>query len=127
MFHGHAVNIDMAFSATIAARRGYITSNQRDRILGLMSRIGLALDHPLFEEDLVWQATESITLTRDGLQRAAMPRPIGSCFFANDLTKQELAAALQEHKQLCSAYPRGGDGVEMYPVHYEPELVGSET
>jgi demethyl-4-deoxygadusol synthase len=127
MFHGHAVNIDMAFSATIAARRGYITPNQRDRILGLMSRIGLALDHPLFEEDLVWQATESITLTRDGLQRAAMPRPIGSCFFANDLTKQELAEALQEHKQLCSAYPRGGDGVEMYPVHYESELVGSES
>jgi demethyl-4-deoxygadusol synthase len=127
MFHGHAVNIDMAFSATIAARRGYITPNQRDRILGLMSRIGLALDHPLFEEDLVWQATESITLTRDGLQRAAMPRPIGSCFFANDLTKQELAEALQEHKQFCSAYPRGGDGVEMYPVHYESELVGSES
>ncbi len=127
MFHGHAVNIDMAFSATIAARRGYITADERDRILRLMSRVGLALDHPLFEEALIWQATESITLTRDGLQRAAMPRPIGDCFFVNDLTRQELAEALQEHKQLCAAYPRAGAGVEMYPVQYEPELVGSES
>jgi demethyl-4-deoxygadusol synthase len=127
MFHGHAVNIDMAFSATIAARRGYITVAERDRILSLMSRIGLALDHPLFEADLVWRATESITLTRDGLQRAAMPRPIGVCTFANDLTRQELTDALQEHKQLCASYPRHGEGVEMYPVLCESELVGSEA
>lgn len=134
MFHGHAVNIDMALSATIAARRGYITSTDRDRILELMSQVGLALDHHLLEADLLWRATESISLTRDGLQRAAMPQPIGSCFFANDLTQQELAAALQEHKQLCSIYPRGGDGVEMYPTYGATELstasqyeVGSET
>ena len=125
MFHGHAVNIDMAFSATIAARRGYITETERDRILGLMSRIGLALDHPLLDEALVWRATESIRLTRDGLQRAAMPCPIGSCTFANDLTQTELAAALQAHKQLVAGYARAGEGVEMYPVGLE--LVGSEA
>lgn len=125
MFHGHAVNIDMAFSATIAARRGYITTTERDRILGLMSRIGLALDHPLLDEALVWRATESIRLTRDGLQRAAMPCPIGTCTFANDLTQPELAAALQEHKQLVAGHARAGEGVEMYPVGLE--LVGSEA
>ncbi|MHC5828052.1 MAG: 3-dehydroquinate synthase, partial [Nostoc sp.] len=71
-----------------------------------------------------WDATESITLTRDGLLRAAMPKPIGTCFYANDLTREELAVALAEHKQLCSTYPRGGEGVDMYPV-YQTELVGS--
>ncbi|WP_427160244.1 sedoheptulose 7-phosphate cyclase [Aliinostoc sp. HNIBRCY26] len=125
MFHGHAVNIDMALSATIAARRGYITIQERDRILGLMSRIGLALDHPLLDEELLWRATESITLTRDGLLRAAMPRPIGECFFVNDFTKAEAAAALAEHKELCSKYPRGGEGVDMYPLSSQKELVGS--
>ncbi|NJM68866.1 MAG: sedoheptulose 7-phosphate cyclase [Scytonema sp. RU_4_4] len=127
IFHGHAVNIDMAFSVTIAARRGYISTEERDRILGLMSRIGLALDHPLLDEELAWYATQSITLTRDGLLRAAMPRPIGSCFFVNDLTREELAAALSEHKHLCESYPRGGDGVEVYPDAYNSELVGSEA
>ncbi|QSJ18441.1 sedoheptulose 7-phosphate cyclase [Nostoc sp. UHCC 0702] len=125
MFHGHAVNIDMALSATIAAKRGYITTQERDRILGLMSRIGLALDHPLLDAELLWRATKSISLTRDGLQRAAMPRPIGECFFVNDFTEEELAEVLAEHKELCITYPRGGEGVEMYPATAPKELVGS--
>jgi 3-dehydroquinate synthase len=129
IFHGHAVNIDMALSATIASIRGYISAEDRDRILGLMSRIGLSLDHPLLEEELLWDATESISLTRDGKQRAAMPKPIGECFFVNDLTREELAEAVACHKQICQKFPRGGDGVDVYPVNYdaEAELVGSEN
>lgn len=120
MFHGHGVNIDMAFSATVAERRGYITALERDRILGLMSRLGLALDSPYLTSELLWKATASITRTRDGLQRAAVPRPIGQCFFINDLTREELDAALESHRQICQAYPRSGDGVEMY---IKPELL----
>ena len=125
LYHGHAVNIDMAFSATIAAQRGYISEQDRDRILGLMSRIGLSLDHPLLEIDLLWEATESITQTRDGMLRAAMPKPIGTCFFANDLTREELQEALAEHKQLCQSYPRQGAGEEAYMGTTEPELAKS--
>lgn len=124
LLHGHAVNIDMALSATIAEKRGYITTQERDRILGLMSRLGLALDHPLLDSDLLWRATQSITLTRDGLQRAAMPRPIGECFFVNDFTREELDAALIEHKSICAAYPRGGAGIDAYVQSVEPDMVG---
>ncbi|MEH2281553.1 MAG: sedoheptulose 7-phosphate cyclase [Nostoc sp.] len=124
LYHGHAVNIDMALSATIAAQRGYITTGERDRILDLMSRIGLSLDHPLLDGDLLWYATQSISLTRDGKQRAAMPRPIGECFFANDLTREELDAALAEHKRLCAKYPRDGKGVDAYIENQEAKLVG---
>jgi 3-dehydroquinate synthase len=114
MFHGHGVNIDMAFSATIAQQRSYISVIDRDRILGLMSRIGLAIDSPYLTSELLWKATESITRTRDGLLRAAVPRPIGSCFFMNDLTKAELDEHLAIHKAICRSYPRGGDGEDMY-------------
>ncbi|BBD69792.1 3-dehydroquinate synthase [Nostoc commune NIES-4072] len=124
LYHGHAVNIDMALSATIAAQRGYISTGERDRILDLMSRIGLSLDHPLLDGDLLWDATQSISLTRDGKQRAAMPRPIGECFFVNDLTREELDAALAEHKRLCAKYPRGGKGVDAYIETQEAKLVG---
>ena len=128
IYHGHAVNIDMALSATIAQKRGYISPEQRDRILGLMSRIGLSLDHPLLDEELLWRATESISLTRDGKQRAAVPKPIGTCFFVNDFTREELADAVAAHKEICKNYPRAGEGVDVYPMNYqaEPELVGSE-
>ena len=125
LLHGHAVNIDMAFSATIAEKRGYITSHDRDRILELMSRIGLALDHPLLDSDLLWRATHSITSTRDGMQRAAMPKPIGKCFFVNDLTREELDAALIDHKRICATYPRAGAGIDAYVGSKEQNLVGS--
>lgn len=124
LYHGHAVNIDMALSATIAAQRGYIPTTERDRILDLMNRIGLSLDHSLLTEDLLWDATQSISLTRDGKLRAAMPRPIGECFFVNDLTREELRTALAEHKQLCQKYPRGGEGVDAYINAQEAQLLG---
>ena len=124
LLHGHAVNIDMALSATIAERRAYITAHDRDRILEMMSRLGLALDNPLLDSELLWSATQSITSTRDGLQRAAMPKPIGTCFFVNDFTREELDAALIDHKRLCATYPRGGAGVDAYVGGVEQDVVG---
>ncbi|PRP84224.1 hypothetical protein PROFUN_08424 [Planoprotostelium fungivorum] len=112
--HGHAINIDMAFSATMAHRRGYITVEERDRILNLMSRVGLSLDHELFDIELLWKATVSIMQTRDGLQRCAVPRPIGECFFINDFTREEMDEGLKAHKELVKSFARGGEGLEAY-------------
>ena len=114
MFHGHSVAIDMAFSATIAKERGYISADERDRILSLMSRLGLAIDSKYLTPELLWKATESISRTRDGLQRAAAPSPIGTCMFMNDLTRAELDKALTVHREICQTYPRKGDGEDMY-------------
>ncbi len=114
MFHGHGVNIDMAFSATIAQQRGHISIGDRDRILGVMSRIGLAIDSTYLTPELLWKATASISRTRDGLLRAALPNPIGSCVFVNNLTETELTEALAIHKAICRDYPRRGDGEDMY-------------
>jgi demethyl-4-deoxygadusol synthase len=130
MFHGHAVNIDMAFSATIAQQRGYISVSDRDRILKLMSCIGLAIDSPYLTPELLWKATESISRTRDGLLRAAVPHPIGHCSFINDLTKAELEQILAAHKQICRSYPRDGEGEDMFISSASvsnPVSTGAET
>lgn len=124
MLHGHSVNIDMAFTATIAQLRGYISVEDRNRILGLMSRLGLAIDSPYLSPELLWKATEAITRTRDGLQRAAAPRPIGQCVFMNDLTRSELDKALGVHRAIAQNYPRQGNGEDMY-VRLEPALEGA--
>ncbi len=116
MFHGHSVSIDMAFTATIAQQRGYISELDRDRILGLMSRLGLAIDSKYLTPELLWKATTSISRTRDGLQRAAAPNPIGSCVFMNDLTRAELDQVLAIHREICQKFLRQGDGQDMYLV-----------
>ncbi|MGA9873856.1 MAG: sedoheptulose 7-phosphate cyclase [Rhodococcus sp. (in: high G+C Gram-positive bacteria)] len=116
-FHGHAINIDMAFSTTLAEQRGLISTDDRDRVLGVMSRLGLALDSDYLTPELLTDATASILKTRDGLLRAAVPDPIGSCRFLNDITTAELTDALTLHKKVCLDRERGGDGVDMFTGH----------
>jgi demethyl-4-deoxygadusol synthase len=119
-FHGHAIAIDMALSTTIAELRGYIPASERDRILWLLSNLGLSLDSPHLNAELLHHATESIVQTRDGLQRAATPRPIGTCHFMNDLTPAELENALAAHRRTCRMYPRNGLGLTPF-VAPEPD------
>lgn len=113
-FHGHAINIDMALSTTLAELRGYLSAADRDRVLGVMSTLGLALDSDYLTPELLAAATDSILKTRDGLLRAAVPDPIGRCRFLNDVTIEELAETLTLHKKLCLGFDRGGDGVDMF-------------
>jgi 3-dehydroquinate synthetase len=113
-FHGHAINIDMAFSTTIAEQRGYLSASDRDRLFWLMSRLGLSLTSPHLTSELIRKATDSIVKTRDGLLRAAVPRPIGTCHFINDLSFDELDEALEAHQQMCLKYPGGGSGQDTF-------------
>ncbi|EJU01177.1 3-dehydroquinate synthase [Dacryopinax primogenitus] len=101
--HGHAIMIDMAFSATLAWKRGYITAEEREELHKLAHDVGLSLDHEVFNENLLEAGTAAILKTRDGKQRFAVPRPIGSCFFINDATTSELASALATHKEIVGA------------------------
>jgi len=52
--------------------------------------------------------------TRDGLLRAAVLNPIGSCTFLNDVTEEEMNEALRRHKEFMKEYPRNGEGLEAY-------------
>ena len=121
-FHGHAISIDMAYSATLAERLGLIDATQRDRILGLFSRLGLSIDSPFFTAEILEKATPSILATRDGLLRAAMPGPIGTCHFVNDLTLEDLVAGLEAHKAVCAAYPRRGEGLDAFTAPEDDAL-----
>jgi demethyl-4-deoxygadusol synthase len=110
-FHGHAINIDMALSTTLAEQRGHLSVADRDRVLGVMSDLGLSLDSPYLTPELLAEATTSILKTRDGMLRAAIPAPIGQCIFLNDVSVDELADTLTLHKKICLEYERGGDGI----------------
>lgn len=113
-FHGHAISIDMALSVTLAERRGLLTAGGRDRVLATMSGLGLALDSEYLTPELLEKATAAILRTRDGILRAAVPDPIGTCRFLNDVTVDELVDTLTLHKKLCAEFDRGGDGVDAF-------------
>lgn len=112
--HGHAISIDMAYSATLANSRGLLSDEEHHRLLTLFSKAGLAMDHPQFDERVLDQGTKAILKTRDGLLRAAVPHPLGSCVFLNDLSENELFAALKKHKDIMKYYPRHGEGIESF-------------
>ncbi|KAK2036685.1 3-dehydroquinate synthase [Colletotrichum somersetense] len=112
--HGHAISIDMAFSATLAHMLGKLSSEEHRRLLNLFSRAGLSMDHPLFDEDMLEKATSAILRTRDGQLRAAVPSPLGQCVFLNDVSQKDMCAALKLHKGLMKEYPRAGAGLEAY-------------
>ncbi|KAI0127283.1 2-epi-5-epi-valiolone synthase [Xylariales sp. AK1849] len=112
--HGHAISIDMAYSATLAQHRGLLSTEEHRRLLNLFSRAGLSIDHPQFDDEVLGKGTAAILKTRDGLLRLAVPNPLGSCTFLNDVSEDELKTALCEHKEICKTYPRQGAGLEAY-------------
>lgn len=112
--HGHAISIDMAYSATLANQRGLLSDEEHRRLLNLFSRVGLSMDHPQFDEDILDKGTKAILKTRDGKLRAAVPNPLGSCVFLNDVSQQEMSDALRKHKEIMKEYPREGAGLEAF-------------
>lgn len=83
-------------------------------MLDLFSKAGLSMDHHQFDEAILEKGTQAILKTRDGLLRAAVPNPIGSCVFLNDVTNDELCTALRKHKDIMTDYPRNGEGLDAF-------------
>ena len=104
----------MAYSATLANCRKLLSDEEHRRILNLFSRAGLSMDHHQFDEDILDKGTAAILKTRDGKLRAAVPNPLGSCTFLNDVDLAELTAALRRHKEIMKEYPRNGEGLEAF-------------
>ncbi|KAM4057788.1 3-dehydroquinate synthase domain-containing protein [Hirsutella rhossiliensis] len=106
--HGHAISIDMAYSATLAHVHGLLSADDHMRLLRLISRAGLSMDHAQL--------------------RTAVPvSPMGECVFLNDVT-HDMCAALEAHKALMRQFPRSGEGLDAvvdasdtgYTVHGKP-------
>ena len=104
----------MAYSATLANMRGLLSDEEHKRLLNVFSRAGLSMDHHQFDEDILDKGTKAILKTRDGKLRAAVPSPLGSCVFLNDVSMDEMYEALRTHKQIMKGYPRNGEGLEAF-------------
>jgi len=123
LHHGHAIAIDMTFSATWAAKEGWISESLRDRVHGIFRKAGLSLYHPSFNVQKLHYGTTTILERRDGDLYAAIPdKEIGKCRYImlNDFaTDREalnasLESALEAHIQLVKEKYKGGEGTECF-------------
>ncbi|EMD28629.1 sedoheptulose 7-phosphate cyclase [Amycolatopsis azurea] len=100
LLHGEAVCVDMALSTILAFRRGLLTEAQRDRVFAVMTLLELPIWDALLEPGILAQALRDAVRHRDGRQRLPLPVGIGGVTFVNDVTSEELGAALKIHREL---------------------------
>ncbi|MEO1523600.1 MAG: 3-dehydroquinate synthase, partial [Cyanobacteria bacterium J06633_2] len=114
LLHGHAVAIGMGFGAYLSYQHNWISSDEFHRILRLISSFGLSLWHDvLLNKNTVWAAQEKIVQKRGMNLAAPLPKDgIGKCGYLNSLTRDELNAAIEEYRSICSDYPRKGLGID---------------
>lgn len=102
LLHGEAVAIDMALTTVLAGRRGNVSSADVNRILSVMSQLNLPVwTDALSEPRLLDAALDDTVRHRDGQQRLPLPLGIGRHYFANDVTREEIHAALHELGELA--------------------------
>jgi 3-dehydroquinate synthase len=103
LLHGEAVCVDMALTTVMAYCRGLLSEQERDRVLAVMAALELPAWHPLLDPEMLAHALNDTVQHRDGQQRLPLPVGIGSVTFVNDVTKEELAAAVAMQRELDEA------------------------
>jgi 3-dehydroquinate synthase len=100
LLHGEAVAFGMVVEARLASGRGLMAAPVLERMLDLLRRVGLPTtvdDLPAsVDGDRLLAATERIRLIRGGGYRFVLPIELGETVIADDVTPQELRAALRE-------------------------------
>ena len=92
----------MGFGAYLSKTQGWISAEQLDRILSLISRMELALWHPIMERvDLIWDSQVKMVEKRGGSLCAPLPKGgLGQCGYLNELTKETMVQRLDEYKKV---------------------------
>nr|WP_314144340.1 sedoheptulose 7-phosphate cyclase [uncultured Rhodococcus sp.] len=112
LLHGEAVSIDMALTSALGFLRGSLSSDDLDRILTVMKRLGLPVWNDVLSTDGVLDAALADTIRhRDGRQRLPLPVGIGGHHFANDVTNEEIASALSLLARKNAGLPFSGPSV----------------
>lgn len=117
LLHGHAVAVEMAFTATLATLVGWLDEDGRDALLALCRDLGLAVHHPVIEDlALMRAAQETVRRKRGGsaLWVVAPRDGLGRCDYLAEVEDSLLAEAVGRHRARCSGFPGGGGGSDMY-------------
>lgn len=115
MLHGHAVATGMGFGAYLSFCEDWISQEELDRILKLLSGLELSLWHPIMDDSLkIFKAQEKMIEKRGGNLAAPIPKGIGNCGYLNHMPLELLQQRLQQYREICQQFPRQGLGIEAH-------------
>lgn len=117
LLHGHAVAVEMAFTATMGTVIDWLDAGQRDVLMAVCRKLGLAVHHPVIEDlDLLAAAQQTVRRKRGGSALwAVVPRDrLGSCDYLEEVDDALLAESVRRHGDRCRKFVDAGEGRSMY-------------
>ncbi|MEJ7648384.1 MAG: sedoheptulose 7-phosphate cyclase [Nakamurella sp.] len=106
--HGESVAIDMALSARIAAVLGQLSNDDADRIVALLTAIGLPVDDfPTCTPRLLTSAMDAARARRGQRLNLVLPTAIGAATFVDDVPPGVLDEALLQMRRRPAGRPLG--------------------
>ena len=95
--HGEAVGIDIALTVALASEFGWLTEQDRDRAVSVITASGLAIESELLTEELCTESFRETTLHRAGTLNLVLPTALGRAGFvkqAHDVPSCHIRSAL---------------------------------
>jgi len=83
--HGQAVALDISLCAVMSWLAGILSAADRDRILTLLGRAGLATFSPLVSPDVCLRGIEEAMRHRGGSVNLVVPTGVGNAIFVSDV------------------------------------------
>lgn len=101
IFHGEAVVLDCLLSSCLAVVRGYVSREDLNRIFITAQNLQLSTYHPDFADiDLLMEALADTSKHRNDNQYLPVPIAIGNYSMLNDVTREEIAQAVELFKEI---------------------------
>lgn len=132
LIHGHAIGVGMGLSTHMAYDEGFVTKEERDRVLRLFDELEISLYHPVIHRtELLWACQQKMIEKRGGNLCAPVPKTLGNPGYIQDMPRERLERLVKEYKEVCAPYPRNGVGIEPLLTdnnmeEFEDEPVSSE-
>jgi len=103
--HGEAVAIDCVMSTMIAKQQGLVSAEEAQSVLDLYATLKLPCSIKGITAETYKRAVREITVHRDGILRAPLPRGIGACAYTDEITDEQVEGAFGELEAFMADHP----------------------
>jgi len=93
--HGEAISVGMALDSHISYQKGFLTTNEVHKIIGLFITVGLPVYHHLATKDNLWQGLDDFRRHLGGELTITLLNQIGVKIDTHEISEDELESAIE--------------------------------